>query len=342
MKLSKTNIDRIIQNIKSNAALDLLLYMVRLADDSGIAVGIHYAETARSLKISESGFYYALGCLEKAGIIKVIDNSVKSCDERSLCEYGYYSIKILDNDYNNIKKDKHGNWCKSQESKVIPYLNINIKAVHNNKFKALSLNEKKVLLLCLYQVRARPTFALISQGFKRQFSYLAKRLAITVKTAKKIIARLARRGIAKITYLYDYMFTIENLSYLIDPPYIQDKEGRRLAEADIKNYFMTSHFLKIFKADLPLARCEDEYKSYKRVSGSYKSDKRRYLEFYEHFSDILYFVSNIAKKHYLGAIALKKAIAATVESLDGIFSPRKLSNIAANKNPKSLPSPIIS
>lgn len=167
-KLDFRIIDRLIGYNKTrnltNKELDLLLYLSRYQEETGIVRGVYYKNVCAEMKMSVQSFYLAKASLENKGIIK----SVK-------VHYADFDITICDNDW-------------SEKSYRESYINTNHEIFYSSDFLKLSAGEKlfAIILLRINLVN-KGSFRI---GVKNLYRTYCARLGVVKRVLQRYLANL--------------------------------------------------------------------------------------------------------------------------------------------------------
>lgn len=129
MKLSHTLIHKMIRAKCTKTDFNLIFTIAHYQFDNGLIPNLYYKDIIKELGINTSTYYRSLHRLEERGILTY------DISERV---YGYHNIKLLDNDYTQLK-DIHSN----------KYLHVGHVFLESEHFYNLKATEKYLLLQLL-------------------------------------------------------------------------------------------------------------------------------------------------------------------------------------------------
>lgn len=161
-------IERLIEYNKerdlTNKELDLLLYLSRYQEETGVVRGVYYKNVCTEMKMSVQSFYLAKAALENKGIIK----SVK-------VHFTDFDITICDNDW-------------SEKSYRESYINTNHEIFYSPDFLRLSAGEKlfAIILLRINLVN-KGSFRI---GVKNLYRTYCARLGVVKRVLQRYLTNL--------------------------------------------------------------------------------------------------------------------------------------------------------
>lgn len=116
----------------TNTEYNLLLYLSHYQSDDGSVIGIYYKNVCREIQISYQSFYNALYGLKEKGLIEIKKES-----------YTDWDVLIRNNDLSNIDYTKKTSGNSGKEKS---YLNTGVDLFYSQRFYALKVNEKKLII----------------------------------------------------------------------------------------------------------------------------------------------------------------------------------------------------
>lgn len=165
-KLRNSALKEIMNSKVNNAELDVLMYVIRYSDATGLAKGIYYKDICSTLKICNQTYYDAVRGLEKKKLITVKKQSFYDND---LC--------VLVNDCTDINEVKHDG-----------YVSLNLKILDREEFIELKANEKILAMHFLMRLQGgRRIVKVVSKKFLQDWS---DRFGVVKYTVQKYLFNL--------------------------------------------------------------------------------------------------------------------------------------------------------